>query len=54
MPVRKIVLHDAMFYLHDMPYAAMGFIIETIDDLSEASDMDICIEKKGGKADRSF
>ncbi|HNP22885.1 MAG TPA: hypothetical protein PKM63_15935 [Panacibacter sp.] len=49
MPVRKIVLHDAMFYLHDMPYAAMKFIIETIDDLSEASDMDICIEKKNGE-----
>lgn len=49
MPARKIVLHDAMFYLHSMPYAAMKFTLEKIDDLPETSDMDICIEKKNAE-----
>ena len=49
MPVRKIVCTMPCSTCNDMPYAAMKFIIETIDDLSEAWIWTSASKKNGEK-----
>ena len=43
--IRKTVLNDVAILLHNKPYAAMKFMHDSFEDVSENSDIDLCISK---------
>ncbi len=49
LSIRKTVLNDVAILLHFKPYAAMKFMEQSFENVSENSDIDICISKENAQ-----